>query len=74
MKLSQLATKFGVSRERARQLEQRLKAQIRAYLQEELGDDLQPAIKKRRPSETIALAMANSAVQGFEQPIVLQGA
>jgi hypothetical protein len=36
--LLELAAKFGVSRERTRQLEQRLKIRIRAYLQKELGD------------------------------------
>ena len=62
MKLSQLAAKFGVSRERARQLEQRLKGRIRAYLQEELGEDFEPPAKKRRPGETIAQPIAISAV------------
>ena len=38
MKLTQLALVFGVSRERARQVEQRLKARLRDYLVEELGD------------------------------------
>jgi RNA polymerase sigma-32 factor len=74
MKLSQLATKFGVSRERARQLEQRLKARIRDYLQEELGDDFQLPVKKRRREATIALPMPNSALARLERPIVLQGA
>jgi RNA polymerase sigma-32 factor len=36
--LVQLAAQFGVTRERTRQLEQRLKIRIRAYLQNELGD------------------------------------
>lgn len=36
--LVELAAKFGVSRERTRQLEQRLKTRIRVYLQEQLGD------------------------------------
>lgn len=41
MQLAELALKFGVSRERTRQLEQRLKVRIRDYLQEELGDGCQ---------------------------------
>jgi RNA polymerase sigma-32 factor len=36
--LVELATTFGVTRERTRQLEQRLKARLRVYLYEELGD------------------------------------
>jgi len=36
--LHQLALSFGVSRERARQLEKRLKGRLRAYLKQELGD------------------------------------
>jgi RNA polymerase sigma-32 factor len=36
--LGQLASQFGVTRERTRQLEQRLKKRLRAYLQGELGD------------------------------------
>ena len=73
MKLAQLAAKFGVSRERARQLEQRLKTRIRVYLQDELGDDFELPVKKRRHDEPIALPMANSAVPRLERAIVLQG-
>src|SRR6185369_1229254 len=36
--LQKLASSFGVSRERTRQLEQRLKGRLRAYLAQELGD------------------------------------
>jgi RNA polymerase sigma-32 factor len=36
--LARLAIEFGVTRERARQVEYRLKARIRCYLQEELGE------------------------------------
>jgi RNA polymerase sigma-32 factor len=60
-KLAKLASTFGVSRERTRQLEQRLKNRIRAYLQEEMGDELIPSPR------------ANSAVPPLEGPIVLQG-
>ncbi|HTB61136.1 MAG TPA: sigma-70 family RNA polymerase sigma factor [Polyangia bacterium] len=73
MKLAQLAAKFGVSRERTRQLEQRLKARIRAYLQHELRDDFELPVKKGRRDETIALPMANSAVSRPERPIVHRG-
>jgi RNA polymerase sigma-32 factor len=60
--LSELATKFGVTRERTRQVEQRLKARIRRYLQEELGDDFQlPAHGRGRP-KMIARARALSPV------------
>ena len=40
--LVRLAASFGVTRERTRQLEQRLKGRIRDYLTEELGDAIQP--------------------------------
>jgi RNA polymerase sigma-32 factor len=73
MKLSQLAAKFGVSRERTRQLEQRLKARIRTYLQQELRDDFELPVKKGRRDGPIALPMANSAVSRLERPIVFQG-
>ena len=61
-KLTKLATSFGVSRERVRQLEGRLKDRLRVYLQAELRDEV----------EIFALPMANSAVPHREQPIVLQ--
>jgi RNA polymerase sigma-32 factor len=61
-KLTKLATSFGVSRERVRQLEGRLKNRIRAYLEEELRDEV----------EIFSFPMANSAVPHREQPIVLQ--
>ena len=73
VKLAQLAAKFGVSRERARQLEQRLKARIRAYLQDQLGDDFELPVQKRRYDEPIAPPTANSAVPRPERAIVLQG-
>ena len=73
MKLARLAAKFGVSRERARQLEQRLKERIRAYLQEELGDDFELPVNKRRHEEPIVVPMANSAVPRPERAIVHQG-
>jgi RNA polymerase sigma-32 factor len=37
-RLSELAVRFGLSRERVRQLETRLKLRIRDYLEEEIGD------------------------------------
>jgi RNA polymerase sigma-32 factor len=37
-----LAARFGVTRERVRQIECRLKAKLRQYLQAELGESLQP--------------------------------
>jgi RNA polymerase sigma-32 factor len=61
-KLTELATAFGVTRERVRQLEGRLKAQIRAYLQAELKDEFQVS----------APPMANSVMPHLEQPIVQQ--
>ena len=63
VKLTQLATSFGVTRERVRQLEGRLKARIRAYLQAELRDEF----------EVSAPPMANSSMPRFEQPIVAPG-
>jgi RNA polymerase sigma-32 factor len=62
VKLTELATSFGVTRERVRQLEGRLKERIRVYLQEELRDEV----------EIFTLPMANSAVPHHGQPIVLQ--
>jgi len=40
--LATLAVRFGVTRERTRQLEARLKARIRTHLEHELGDSLRP--------------------------------
>jgi RNA polymerase sigma-32 factor len=80
--LSQLATKFGVTRERTRQVELRLKARIRAYLEDEMGDGLESPFDGRFPQRqrgetpagaTIALAMVNSAASGPRTHIVLQG-
>jgi RNA polymerase sigma-32 factor len=73
MKLAQLAAKFGVSRERARQLEGRLKGRIRAYLQAELKGAFELPVKKGRGDETIGLPMANSQMPGPERTIVSQG-
>ncbi len=73
MKLAQLAAKFGVSRERARQLEGRLKGRIRAYLEAELKDAFELPVKKGHRDETIGLPMANSGIPRPERPIVLQG-
>ena len=63
VKLTALATSFGVTRERVRQLEGRLKGRLRAYLNAELGGEF----------EVSAVPMANSAIPLFEQPIVQQG-
>lgn len=38
--LSELAGRFGVTRERARQIEARLKRKLRTYLEEEMGESL----------------------------------
>src|SRR5579863_9119608 len=62
-KLTDLATSFGVTRERVRQLEGRLKLRIRAYLQAELKDEF----------EVSAPPMANSVMPHLERPIVQQG-
>ncbi len=40
--LLELAARFGVTRERVRQIECRLKAKLRQYLEVELGESLQP--------------------------------
>ena len=42
--LQDLGTRWGVSRERARQLEKRLVLRLREYLQAELGDAVQIAL------------------------------
>src|SRR6185312_6937054 len=73
MKLAALASRFGVSRERTRQLEQRRKARIRDYLEEELGDDLALTAPDGRRDRTIAPLMPNCATPPLERPIVLQG-
>lgn len=39
-RLQDLAEQFGVSKERVRQLEARIKTQLKAFLEEELGDDV----------------------------------
>ena len=36
--LQQLGDRFGISRERVRQLEQRLTGKLREYLRDEMGD------------------------------------
>jgi RNA polymerase sigma-32 factor len=36
--LQELGDRFGISRERVRQLEQRLTGKLREYLHEEMGD------------------------------------
>ena len=60
--LSELAVKFGVTRERTRQVEQRLKARIRTYLQKELGDDFELPVNGRGRYKTIARSRAVSPV------------
>jgi RNA polymerase sigma-32 factor len=73
MKLAALASRFGVSRERTRQLEQRLKLRLRHYLQEELGDACGSQGPAERRHSTIAPALANCAAPRPERPIVPQG-
>jgi RNA polymerase sigma-32 factor len=71
-KLAELATSFGVTRERVRQLEGRLKVRIRAYLQAELENAFEVPVKREQRHETITLPMANSGMPGLERPIVHQ--
>ncbi|HSY40713.1 MAG TPA: sigma-70 family RNA polymerase sigma factor, partial [Polyangia bacterium] len=59
--LAELAAKFAVTRERTRQLEQRLKARIRQYLQKELGDDFELPVAGRSRHRTIARSIAGSS-------------
>jgi RNA polymerase sigma-32 factor len=59
--LSDLATQFAVTRERARQLEQRLKARLRQYLQRELGDDFELPVTGRGRRKTISRTIAQSS-------------
>ncbi len=73
MKLKLLASKFGVSRERTRQLEQGLMARIRDYLQDEMGEDVVLRAKKGHREPTILPSMTNCAAPRPERPIVLQG-
>ena len=42
--LQDLGDRWGVSRERARQLEKRMVLRLRAFLQDELGDAVQIAL------------------------------
>ena len=60
--LADLAAQFAVTRERTRQLEQRLKTRVRQYLQRELGDDFQLPVAGRRRRKTIAQSSALSPV------------
>ncbi len=59
--LSELAAKFGVTRERTRQVEQRLKTRIRHYLQKELGADFERPVTGRGRRKAIARSMAVSS-------------
>ncbi len=38
MTLQEIGEKFGISRERVRQIESRLKKKLKAYLEEEIAD------------------------------------
>jgi RNA polymerase sigma-32 factor len=40
MKLEDLGIEFGVSKERVRQLEVRIKARLKDYLKQHLGEDI----------------------------------
>ncbi|HSY41643.1 MAG TPA: sigma-70 family RNA polymerase sigma factor [Polyangia bacterium] len=60
--LADLAAQFAVTRERTRQLEQRLKTRVRQYLQRELGDDFQLPVAGRRRHKTIAQSSTLSPV------------
>jgi RNA polymerase sigma-32 factor len=67
--LGQLASQFGVTRERTRQLEQRLKKRLRAYLQGELGDAFEAPARAagRRPphsADPVDKTIAVSTVAG----------
>jgi RNA polymerase sigma-32 factor len=80
--LSELAAKFGVTRERMRQVELRLKARIHDYLLDEMGDSLESLFDARAHQQrrgvvpagrTIVLAAANSPVSRPKAHIVLEG-
>jgi len=73
MKLAALASRFGLSHERTRQLEKRLKIRLRRYLQEELGDVFALPVPGGRRTPTIAPSMPNSTTPRPERPIVLEG-
>ncbi len=61
--MKQMAGKFGVTRERARQVEEQLKRRIRIYLQDQMGDAVgSPAVEA-----------ANVAMSPPKEAIVLQG-
>jgi RNA polymerase sigma-32 factor len=59
--LAELAAKFAVTRERTRQLEQRLKTRIRQYLQRELGEDFELPATERGRRKTITRATIRTA-------------
>ena len=61
--MKQMAGKFGVSRERTRQVEERLKQRIRAYLEDEMGDAFGSPLNEQ----------PNVAMPPLKEPIVLQG-
>ncbi len=52
---------FGVTRERTRQVEQRLKTRIRHHLRKELGDDFEPPVTGRRRREAISRTIAGAS-------------
>ncbi len=71
MTLTELASTCGVSPERVRQIEQRLKTRIRHYLQK-VGDEVDSPAEKGRRAPAIARSGSNSAAPRLERPIVLQ--
>ena len=56
--LAELAARFAVTRERTRQLEQRLKTRIRQYLLKELGDGVELPVAGRSRAKTIVRTIA----------------
>jgi RNA polymerase sigma-32 factor len=65
--LVELAAKFGVSRERTRQLEQRLKIRIRVYLQRELGDVFEVPVSATGRRRGLAATGETVAADMFEE-------
>jgi RNA polymerase sigma-32 factor len=61
LSMREMASRFGVTRERTRQVEEQLKHKIRDYLQDEMGDALEP------PS----ISDANVGTPRFARPMIL---
>ena len=56
-RLQELGDRFGISRERVRQLEQRLTGRLRDYLRDEMGDAVESLTRRPRPMSSAPAAL-----------------